>query len=93
MYLKKYRNSELSVGPSDQVIDQDEFEHQAWTSSKFVHVSGKEYLTPNMSAPSGLFFVAMEGSDADHAGDIVTRRYRKENIIDVNSALVYWISK
>ena len=55
-YLK-HHNSELVLDPSDQVIDQAEFEHQYWTSSEFGHFYGKEDLPPNILASSGVGFL------------------------------------
>ena len=55
-YLNKYHNSELVLDPSDQVIGQDEFERQYWTSSNFGHVSVKEDLPQNMPDLRGFRF-------------------------------------
>ena len=74
--LKKYHNSELVLDPSDQGIDQYDFEHQDWTSRKFVHVSGKENLPINMTPPHGLGFLITSRVYAYHAGDTVTKNSR-----------------
>ena len=55
--LNKHHNYELVINPSDQYIYQSEFERQYRTSRKFVHVSGKEDLPPNMPDTHGLGFV------------------------------------
>ena len=67
-YLNKYHNSELILDPSDKVIDQDEFERQYLTSGKFFHVSGNQYLPPNVTDPRGLGFVIKQSVDTDHSG-------------------------
>ena len=71
-YLNKYHNSELILDPSDKVIDQDEFERQYLTSGKFFHVSGNQYLPPNVTDPRGLGFVITQSVDTDHSGYTVT---------------------
>ena len=93
VYMKKYHNSELVFYPSDQVIDQAEFERQYWTSSQFGHVSGKENIPPNMHVPRVLCFVVNARIDGDHYKDIGTERSRTGFIVYVNSAPVYWMSK
>ena len=67
-YLNKYHNSELILDPSDKFIDQDEFERQDLTSGKFFHVSGKQYLQPNVTDPRGIGFVITQSVDTDHSG-------------------------
>ena len=69
-YLKKYKNYEIVIDPSDQVIDQAEFEHQYWTS---VHISGKDYLPPKITATNGLHFLVQARFDSDYAVNTVTR--------------------
>ena len=75
-HLKKYYNTELLYNTSDSCIDESSFELQDWTSSEFGHIQGKEELPPIMPQPRGLGFVMRAKVDADHAGDIVTRKSR-----------------
>ena len=46
-----------------------------------------------MPDPRGLYFVVAARVDADHSGDIVTRRSSTGYIIYVKSAPIYWKSK
>ena len=55
-YLNNYHNSEIVLYPSNQVIDQAEFERQYWTSRKFGRVSGKEDIPINIPTTRGLVF-------------------------------------
>ena len=91
-YLMKYHNSEIVIDPNDQVIYQNNFERQYWTSSEFVHVSGKQDLTLNMPAKRGLGFVIKARVDSYHSVDTVTQRYRTGFLIYVKSVSIYWMS-
>jgi hypothetical protein len=92
-YLKKYHNTELVFDPSDQCIEEADFEKKDWTSSEFGHVQGTEELPPNMPQPRGLGFTIRAKVDADHAGDTVTRRSQTDFLVYLNSALVCWNSR
>ena len=72
-YHNKYHNSNLVINLSDQVIDQTEFERLYCNLFKFVHVSGKEDLTPDMPSTHVLSFLVSERVDAYHARDTVTQ--------------------
>ena len=71
----------------------DAYQQKDWTCSEFGHVSGEEELPSNMPAPRGMGFIMRAKVDADHAGDIVTRRSRTGFMIFLNSSLVYFSSK
>ena len=92
-YLKKYHNSEILLIPSDQVIYQADYERQNQNSGEFGHVSGKEYIPPNMPDPHGLGFLVTKIVDAYHNVETVTQSYSTGFIIYVNSVLVQWMSK
>ena len=92
-YLDKYSNTELVFDPSEPEIDMDAYQQKDWTCSEFGHVSGEEELPSNMPAPRGMGFIMRAKVDADHAGDIVTRRSRTGFMIFLNSSLVYFSSK
>ena len=53
----------------------------------------KEKLPPNAPEPLGKEFVIRAYVDADHGGDVLSRRSRTGFIIIVNSAPIYWLSK
>ena len=91
--LNKYHNSKLIINPSDQVINQYDFEHQYCTSSKFIHVYGKDNIPPNMPAPCGLYFMVTVRVDAEHTGETGKQLSRTGFIIYINSTSVYCMSK
>ena len=92
-YLKKYHNTELVYGPSDPVVDENDFERRDWASSEFGHVEGKKEFPANMPEPRGHGFIMRAKVDADHASDTVSRQSRTGFLIYLNCALVYWWSK
>ena len=53
----------------------------------------KDEAPANAPPPLGKEFVIRAYVDADHAGDIVSRRSRTGFIVIVNSAPIYWLSK
>ena len=71
-YLKKYHN----YGPSDPVVDENDFERRDWTSSEFGHVEGEEECPANMPEQTGHGFITRAKVDADHASDTVSRQSR-----------------
>ena len=72
-YLKKYHNTELVYGPSDPVVDENDFERRTGNHQKFGHVEGKEEFPANMPEPRGHGFIMRAKVDADHASDTVSR--------------------
>lgn len=90
-YLKRCHNSELVFDPSDREIDLSQFIIQDWSSSEFGDI--QEALPMNAPEPRGLGFRIIVYVDADHAGNVVTRRSRTGFIIFLNNSPIYWTSK
>ena len=64
-----------------------------WSYSAYGYESLKEELPVNMPVPHGKSFTIRVFVDADHAGDLVTRRSRTGFIVFLNNAPIYWSSK
>ena len=90
-YLKRCHNSELVFDPSDRCINKDQFIQYDWTSSEYG--DAHEELPMNAPEPRGLGFIMWAYVDADHAGNVITRRSRTGFLILLNSAPIYWTSK
>jgi hypothetical protein len=58
--------------PSNPVIDESQFKHCDWMSSKFSHIDGQEAMPLNMPEPHGQDFIMSAKVDADHASNTVT---------------------
>ena len=70
---------------------ESEFKNEDWTD--IIYGSGKEELPPNMPMPRGRGMKISCFMDADHAGDLLTRRSHTEIIIYVNNASTLQYSK
>ena len=94
-YLKKHMNSEMVFDPSEPEIDMNEFLRQDWSYSVYSSPGEelKEVLPPNKPEPLGNGFTIRCFVDADHAGNLVTRRSRTGFVVLLNNAPVYWYSK
>lgn len=90
-YLKRCHNTELVFDPSDRQINKSEFIRYDWASSEFGEV--EEALPVNAPEPRGFGFTMIAYVDADHAGNVITRRSRTGYIIFLNNAPIYWVSK
>ena len=71
-------------------IDMSHFKECDW---KDVYPGAKEAIPNNMPEPRGKDIDLRLFVDADHAGDMVTRRSRTGFFIYMNMALVSWYSK
>ena len=91
-YLRNYPNTEMVFDPSDPVLNEGDFERKDWTSSEFGHIQGQEELPPNAPEPRGFGFTMRGKVDADHAGDVVTRRSRTGFLVYLNCAPICWKS-
>ena len=94
-YLKKHMNSEMVFDPSEPEIDLNAFPKQDWSYSIYSSPGeeAKELLPPNMPAPLGKGFTIRCFVDADHAGELVTRRSRTGYVVMLNNAPIYWHTK
>ena len=92
-YLKKYHNAEMVFDPSDPVVDYLAYEAKDWTSSEFGHVQGIEEIPSNTPEPRGMGFTMIAKVDADHGGDMITRKSRTGFIVYLNCSPIHWLSK
>ena len=90
-YLKIRHNAELVFDPTEPSIDHAAFPAQSWNHT--VYTDAKEDIAPDHPQPRGVGFTIRAFVDADHAGNLVTRRSRTGFIILLNNAPVYWLSK
>jgi hypothetical protein len=92
-YLKAHSNAEMVFDPTPIDFDRNLFERQDWSYSAYGYESLKEELPLNMPAPHGQSMTMRVFVDADHAGDLITRRSRTGFIVFLNGAPIYWSSK
>ena len=90
-FLKRKHNSELVLDPSEPNIEYDQFKVEDWTNTPY----GKGCVDEgnNFPEPRGLGFKIIAYCDADHAGDMITRRSRTGFIVYLNNSPIYWLSK
>lgn len=89
-YLKKHPNSRIVFDPTYPVIDHNQFGKKDWTR---FYGPVEEPIPPNAPEPLGKPVVIRIYVDADHAGDVLTRRSRTGYIMFLNSAVMNWYSK
>ena len=94
-YLKKHMNTEMVFDPSEPEIDPNSFVRQDWGYSIYSSPGeeSKETLPEGMPTPRGQGFKIRVYVDADHAGELLTRRSRTGFIVMLNNAPIYWHSK
>ena len=92
-HLKAHSNAEMVFDPTPIDFDRSIFERQDWSYSSYGYESLKEELPLNMPTAHGRSFTMRVFVDADHAGDLITRRSRTGFIVFLNGAPIYWFSK
>ena len=92
-YLKAHSNAEMVFDPTPIDFDRNLFERQDWSYSSYGYESLEEELPLNMPTPHGQSMTMRVFVDADHAGEVVTRRSRTGFIVFLNGAPIYWSSK
>ena len=90
-YLKIKHNAVMVFDPTDPDIDPADFPKENWNHT--VYSEAKEPIAHNLPKPCGKGFTIRAYVDADHAGNIVTRRSRTGFFILLNNAPIYWLSK
>ena len=90
-YLKIKHNAEMVFDPTVPDIDHNAFAPEDWSHT--VYHDAKETLANDNPPARGLGFVIRAYVDADHAGNLITRRSRTGFIIFLNNAPIYWLSK
>ena len=80
-YLKKHMNTEMVFDPSEPQVDMSTFQKQDWGYPIYSSPGEelKEELPPHMPKPLGRAMVICAWVDADHAGDLLTRRSRTDS--------------
>ncbi len=92
-YLKAHSNTEMVFDPMPVALDMKLFEQQDWSYSTCGCEVLAEELPTNMPKPCGPLMTMRVFVDADHAGDLLTRRSRTGFIVFLNGAPIYWSSK
>ena len=91
-YLKRNHNAELVFDPTAPDLQLDRFMEQDWSTSEMGFV-GKEELPKDAPEARGNAMIMRAFVDADHAGDLITRRSRTGFLIYLMTAPIYWLSK
>jgi hypothetical protein len=89
-YLKHHATSHLVVDPNYIAWEQAGFQDYDWTE---FYGNVKEAIPPNAPPPRGLPVQINVFSDADHAGNKITRRSHTGILIYLNCAPIIWYSK
>jgi hypothetical protein len=89
-YLKAHSRSRIVLDPTVPKIDESSFEIADWTE---FYANAKEPIPPNAPEPRGKAVVISCFVDADHAGNLVTRRSHTGILIFCNRAPILWYSK
>ncbi len=92
-YLKAHLNTEMVFNPTPVALDMNLFEQQDWSYLPYGCKGLTEELPNNMPKPYGPLMTMQVFVDADHAGDLLTRRSRTGLIVFLNGAPIYWSSK
>jgi hypothetical protein len=89
-YLKQHLNSTIVFDERRPLIDEDSFLQVDWAD---FYGNEKEEMPPKMPTPRGASVRVSCFVDADHAGNVVTRRSHTGILIFVNNSLIGWFSK
>jgi hypothetical protein len=89
-YLKKHEKSTLVFDDLEIEVDERLFEEVDWAD---FYDENEEELPPKMPKPRGKAVKIVIYVDANHAGNVVTRRSQSGIIIFVNNAPIQWLSK
>ena len=89
-YIKKHLRSKLVFDPSYVKLDETTFFDEDWND---FYGDAKEQVPMIKPKPRGVPVVMSVFSDADHAGNLMTRRSDTGILIFLNNAIVDWYSK
>ncbi len=89
-YLKGHENSRIVFDPAYPKIDDRRFKTVDW---KDFYPKAIDELPPGMPEPLGLPVKISCFVDADHAGNLLTRRSHSGILIFLNKAPIVWYSK
>ena len=90
-YLSKHIESNLVFDDKVPELDERNFTNADWSQS--IYSDEPEELPPNMPTPRGNPVTITCFVDANHAGNMVTRRSHTGVIIFLNNAPILWFSK
>jgi hypothetical protein len=90
-YLDKHLESNLVFDDKIPSVDEEVFTKTNWADS--VYETELPAAPPNMPEPLGNPVVISVFVDADHAGNVVTRRSQTGILIYVNNAPIIWYTK
>jgi hypothetical protein len=88
-YLKAHSNTEMVFNPTPVTLDMTLIEQQDWSYLPYGCEGLKEELPSNMPKACGPLMMMRVFVDADHAGDLLTRRSRTVFLVFLNGALIY----
>jgi hypothetical protein len=89
-YLKQHQQAAILFDDAEPKIDERRFKKVDWTS---IYGDVQEELPPHMPKPLGAPVKIHCFVDADHAGNLATRRSHTGILIFVNMAPIIWYSK
>jgi hypothetical protein len=89
-YLKKHERSTLAFDDREIDIDDRLFQEVDWSD---FYDENEEELPPSMPKPRGRSVKIVIFVDANHGGNVVTRRSQTGILIFVNNAPIQWLSK
>jgi hypothetical protein len=92
-YLKAHSNTEMVFDLMPVTLDMNLFEQQDWSYLPYGCRGLAEELPNNIPKPCGPSMTMQVFVDADHAGDLLTRRPRTGFIVFFNGAPIYCSSK
>lgn len=92
-YLKKHDKSAIVFDPNGVELDESAFAQVPVAAWKEFYGDVVEELPPNMPEPRGQAVDITCFVDADHAGNLVTRRSHTGILIFVQGAPIVWYSK
>jgi hypothetical protein len=91
VYLHKHDKSSIAFDPSDPGFDPNDFIEQDW--SEF-YGDVQEELPPMMPEPLGFLVTSISVFvDANHAGNVVTRRSHTGIVIFLQNTPIIWHSR
>ena len=89
-YLKGHANSRIVLDAKEPLVDEQRFAPVNWAD---FYPEAAEAIPPNMPEPLGNPVKVSCFVDADHAGNLVTRRSHTGILIYLNNAPISWYSK
>jgi hypothetical protein len=89
-YLKQHQQAAILFDEAEPIIDERRFKRVDWTD---IYGSVVEELPPHMPEPLGNPVKLHCFVDADHAGNLATRRSHTGILIYINMAPIIWYSK